>query len=225
MMLLIVLVAYQLDLTVGSSYIRDTVIIAFIVNETISILENAKLMGIPIPEVIDRALDILKIKTTMKARRNNNMPKAIDLSTAGIHVGYGFETTAGTKPTAFIDIPNPKSIPDLNPEPSTYDTTSLNATEWKTYIQGLKDLGGALGLKFGMSQVFKDMWTKICSEYKTNIATGKRLWIEFYHPSLKEGFFSQENRQILVGQQQMLTRYGTQQLMLHQQVKLVGLQL
>ena len=40
-----------------------------------------------------------------------------------------------------------------------------------------------------MSQVFKDMWTKICSEYKTNIATGKRLWIEFYHPSLKEGFF------------------------------------
>ncbi len=117
------------------------------------------------------------------------MPKAIDLSTAGIHVGYGFETTAGTKPTAFIDIPNPKSIPDLNPEPSTYDTTSLNATEWKTYIQGLKDLGGALGLKFGMSQVFKDMWTKICSEYKTNIATGKRLWIEFYHPSLKEGFF------------------------------------
>lgn len=62
MMLLIVLVAYRLDLTVGSSYIRDAVIIAFIVNETISILENAKLMGIPIPEVIDRALDILKSK-------------------------------------------------------------------------------------------------------------------------------------------------------------------
>ena len=68
MMLLIVLVAYQLDLTVGSSYIRDTVIIAFIVNETISILENAKLMGIPIPEVIDRALDILKNKDNNESK-------------------------------------------------------------------------------------------------------------------------------------------------------------
>ena len=68
MMLLIVLVAYRLDLTVGSSYIRDAVIIAFIVNETISILENAKLMGIPIPEVIDRALDILKNKDNNESK-------------------------------------------------------------------------------------------------------------------------------------------------------------
>ena len=27
----------------------------------------------------------------------------VDLSTAGIHVGYAIEATAGTKPTAFID--------------------------------------------------------------------------------------------------------------------------
>lgn len=27
------------------------------------------------------------------------MAKAIDLSTAGIHVGYGIETKAGTKPS------------------------------------------------------------------------------------------------------------------------------
>ena len=69
--------------------------------------------------------------------------KAIDLSTAGIKVAYAIEETAGTKPTAFTNIPNPKSIPNTNPEPSTYDSTSLNATEWKTYVEGLKDMGGA----------------------------------------------------------------------------------
>lgn len=41
--------------------------------------------------------------------------KAIDLSTAGIKVAYAIEETAGTKPTAFTNIPNPKSIPDTNP--------------------------------------------------------------------------------------------------------------
>lgn len=59
-MLLFVLMAYRLDLTVGSTYIRDAVIIAFIANEVISITENAGLMGIPIPAVIIKAIDVLK---------------------------------------------------------------------------------------------------------------------------------------------------------------------
>lgn len=39
---------------------RDAVIIAFIANEVISITENAGLMGIPIPSVIIKAIDVLK---------------------------------------------------------------------------------------------------------------------------------------------------------------------
>lgn len=115
--------------------------------------------------------------------------KAVDLSTAGIHVGYGIETTAGTKPTTFTDIPKPKSIPDLNPEPSTYETTSLNATDWKTYMRGLKDTGGALAITFGMSQVFLDMWEDICDQYETAEAAGKRMWMVFWHPKLDKSFF------------------------------------
>ncbi len=60
--LLIVLVACRLDLVMGSSFIRDAVIIAFIGNETISIIENAGLMGIPIPAVIMRAIEVLTKK-------------------------------------------------------------------------------------------------------------------------------------------------------------------
>lgn len=62
MTLLIVLVAYRLDLILGVNYIRDTVMIGFIANETISITENAGLMGVPLPKVIVRAIDILNDK-------------------------------------------------------------------------------------------------------------------------------------------------------------------
>lgn len=60
--LLVVLVACRLDLVMGSSFIRDAVVIAFIANETISIVENAGLMGVPIPGVVKKAIEVLKSK-------------------------------------------------------------------------------------------------------------------------------------------------------------------
>ena len=61
--LLIVLVAVQLDKVLGSDFIRDAVIIGFVANEAISIIENAGLMGVPIPAVISNAIEVLKKKT------------------------------------------------------------------------------------------------------------------------------------------------------------------
>jgi toxin secretion/phage lysis holin len=58
--LFIVLIACRLDLLMGSSYVRDAVVIGFIANETISIIENAGLMGVAIPPVITKAIDVLK---------------------------------------------------------------------------------------------------------------------------------------------------------------------
>ena len=59
MMLLIVLVAVRLDLLMGTDYLRDAVCIAFIANEALSIIENAGLMGVPLPEMLRNAIDIL----------------------------------------------------------------------------------------------------------------------------------------------------------------------
>ena len=66
--LLVVLVACRLDLVMGSNFIRDAVIIAFVANETISIIENAGLMGIPIPAAIMRAIEILKNKAESEGK-------------------------------------------------------------------------------------------------------------------------------------------------------------
>lgn len=62
MTLLIVLIACRLDLVMHTNFIRDAVVIAYIVNESISIIENAGLMGIPVPKAIIKAIDILKRK-------------------------------------------------------------------------------------------------------------------------------------------------------------------
>ena len=63
MVLVYVLVAYRLDVVIGTSYIRNAVIIAFIVNELISLTENLGLMGVPLPPVITKAIDILQKKS------------------------------------------------------------------------------------------------------------------------------------------------------------------
>ncbi|SJZ37653.1 phage holin family protein [Garciella nitratireducens] len=62
MILLIVLVATQLDLVIGTDVVRNAVIIAFTANEAISILENAGTMGIKIPKKLTDAIEILKDK-------------------------------------------------------------------------------------------------------------------------------------------------------------------
>lgn len=64
--LLIVLVAVRLDIVMHTTYIKDAVIIAFVANESISIIENAGLMGIPVPGVIAKAIDVLKKESDEK---------------------------------------------------------------------------------------------------------------------------------------------------------------
>ena len=117
------------------------------------------------------------------------MGAAIDLTTIGARFGYKTETTAGTRPSSFDNIPNPKSIPEFNPEPNTGDTTSLNNTEYTSYIPLLKDLGGALGFGIGMSAKLLNDWNAMCDAAEAAEAQGKRTWFVIYHPGLPDSVF------------------------------------
>ena len=62
-MLLIVLVAYRLDLMAGlHSVLRTGTIVALATNEALSILENVGLMGVNYPPIIKNAIDKLQGK-------------------------------------------------------------------------------------------------------------------------------------------------------------------
>ena len=64
----LVAVAYSLDLKMGSNFIRETVIIGFTVNEGMSIIENAALMGIPMPNAVSKMLEVLKESNEAKVK-------------------------------------------------------------------------------------------------------------------------------------------------------------
>ena len=68
-MLLTVLVACRLDLLIGYHFIRDTVVIALVSNESLSIIENLGLMGVPVPAPILNAIEVLKNKTDRSGGR------------------------------------------------------------------------------------------------------------------------------------------------------------
>ena len=53
-------VSHLLDTVLGTNFVRGGVMVAFISNETISIIENAGLMGIPIPVPLKKAIDVLQ---------------------------------------------------------------------------------------------------------------------------------------------------------------------
>ncbi|MBQ9617357.1 MAG: phage holin family protein [Oscillibacter sp.] len=65
MTLAVVFVACRLDMLLGTSFVRDATVIAFVVNETLSIVENAGLMGVPFPPAVADSLETLKRKAGM----------------------------------------------------------------------------------------------------------------------------------------------------------------
>jgi toxin secretion/phage lysis holin len=60
--LLLVLVAQWLDVALSTSYIRDAVCISFMANELLSITENAGLIGVPLPDILKKAIEVLHDK-------------------------------------------------------------------------------------------------------------------------------------------------------------------
>lgn len=57
--LLLVYIAVLLDSAIGQSYVRSAVIIFFIGNEGLSVLENVGLMGVPYPQFLRNMLQAL----------------------------------------------------------------------------------------------------------------------------------------------------------------------
>ena len=114
----------------------------------------------------------------------------IAISTAGVTVGYAVEKTKGTRPTiGFTTIPDIKEVPEMNPEPETLETTTLAETEYKTYTEGLKDLGGALSFLANYTAELETAWSALVEASKTGSDTGLATWFEIKHPKLDKSVF------------------------------------
>jgi len=62
MMLLMVVMAYRLDGIIGWDFTRTALVFVLIINESGSIIENASIMGVPIPRILRQAIEFLRKK-------------------------------------------------------------------------------------------------------------------------------------------------------------------
>ena len=116
---------------------------------------------------------------------------AQELSTAGVLLKYAVESTAGTRPTTgYTQVPNIKSIPDFNPEPESLEVTDLSDTEWRRYIPGLRDPGGALAFSANLTTGFKTAWETLVSAFETAKTSNKATWFEIMVPSFGSFYFA-----------------------------------
>jgi hypothetical protein len=123
---------------------------------------------------------------------------SIAISSLGVKVYYtvAADTAAPTSANDFIEIPEVKSIPSLSPAPDTLETTPLANTEYKTYINGLKDLGGALEFTVNLTQDLLDMWNGTGASdtasviYKfEHLTSGNAMWLCIVHPKLTKAVY------------------------------------
>ena len=114
----------------------------------------------------------------------------IALSTIGIKVSYAVEATAGTRPTTgYKHIPDLKSIPSINPAPNTADATTFDNLEYTSYVQLLKDIGGALEISANFTQKLFEVWDGMVDAYEAGIKDGKETWICFDIPGFEKSAF------------------------------------
>lgn len=120
---------------------------------------------------------------------------AIPLTSIGVWVGYGYQAEeTATPPTTdltFTHIPMIKEIPDLDSAPDTIETTSLDNMEYKTYVSGLKDLGGALAFTAGLSNDLLVLWNDtICGQWEGIKESNKgALWLCVDIPGLTKSVY------------------------------------
>ena len=115
---------------------------------------------------------------------------AINLSTLGVQLHYAVETSTGTRPTSgYKRIYGIKSTPSLHPAPESIETTTLDELEYKTYVDGLKDLGGALEFTFNLTEELIEKWDALMTAYETGKAQNLNTWFVIVIPGLTDAFY------------------------------------
>lgn len=124
---------------------------------------------------------------------------SIALSTLGVAVGFAFsaeptstQTLEDVRPkgtgTTYTLLKDIKDVPDFNPAPDTIEVTPLINEEYKTYIHGLKDLGGDLAFLANFTQELFDLYNNTTTGI-IDQAKSKLMWLQIDHPKLDKSLF------------------------------------
>ena len=110
------------------------------------------------------------------------------LSTLGITVGYGVETTAGQCPSSFTALDRINSVGGIAMDVEQIDASALEDTQTK-YVAGRADTGGTWEIGVNFTDETATEWETLISAYNTAQANGKALWLEICIPNQSDAFF------------------------------------
>ena len=107
-------------------------------------------------------------------------------STAGMYLCWA---TGTTRPSSgYHVIPEVKSIPSFNPAPEAIDSTTLLETEYRTYVEGLKSIGGALEFGANLTEDLITAWST-CNTQHDGMSAGTSMWFAVVHPKLTNAVY------------------------------------
>ncbi len=117
------------------------------------------------------------------------------LAAIGVKIGYMVEvpTWFDSTPTYsaskhFIHLPDLKTTADFNPAPNTADASTFDNLEYTTYVDLLKDLGGALEFNANLTAEFKTAWEACVTAY-TGRASNKVMWFVVDIPGVTDSVY------------------------------------
>ena len=110
------------------------------------------------------------------------------VSTLGVRLSYGIETTAGQKPATFTLLPRVNQISGIELDTETIDASALEDSTERS-IAGRQSTGGDWSFDFNLTTETKTIYKTMLTSAKTALASGKRTWFQIDIPNLDEAFF------------------------------------
>lgn len=110
------------------------------------------------------------------------------ISTLGVVFSYGVETTAGTKPATFTQLPRCNSISGIELDTETIDSSALEDMQSR-YVAGRQDTGGDWTVTFNLTNETIPLIETMMTASAEALAESKRTWFQVSSPNLTKAFF------------------------------------
>ena len=110
------------------------------------------------------------------------------ISTLGVVFSYGVETTAGTRPATFTQLPRCNSISGIELDTETIDSSALEDMQSR-YVAGRQDTGGDWTVTFNLTNETIPLIETMMTASANALAESKRTWFQVSSPNLTKAFF------------------------------------
>lgn len=109
------------------------------------------------------------------------------ISTLGVTLSYGSETTAGDKPTDFNELTRINAIGGISITPETIDASALEDFVEKS-VAGRSSTGGTFNVTVNATDATIAEWTALITAYKA-LTDEKQMWFQVASPYLTKAYF------------------------------------